>query len=106
MWVRAFAVRRYKEKRYRKFSDAYRRFNKKDIELLCPGHHGEIHEEYDLMITEAIYRSHIPLECWSWRQADKLMTSLRSRYMGWKDIKTDTSNPPTDRLESWGEEYA
>jgi len=103
MWVRAFAIRRSKEKKYRSFVKAYGRFNQKDIVLLCPGHHGEIHELYDDIITRAIYSHHVPLECFSWRQANRLMSSLRSRYLKWKDIETNISNPPTERLEPWGD---
>ena len=88
-------------KKYTRFVKAYYRFNKRDVELLCPGHHGEIHELYDKIIIRYCMRRYKHLSLMSWPEINRLMTLLKRKYLQWKDIKTNTSNPPTDRHESW-----
>jgi len=106
MFVKAFAPIHARRKKYKRFVRAYSRFNKKDIELLCPGHHGEIHEIYDRIIIRFCANRMRHISLLTWPEANRLMALLKRRYLKWKDIKTSVSNPPSDRLEPWGDDDA
>jgi len=104
MFVIAFAQSHAKRKKYRQFVRRYSSFNKEDIELLCPGHHGQIHEVYDHIILRSVSRTLKPLAEYTWSQANILMSALRTTYYKWKEIETEESNPYSSRLQPIGEE--
>lgn len=101
MFVKALAPMYHGQKKYTRFVKAYHRFNKKDVELLCPGHHGEIHELYDTIIIRYCMRRYKHPSLMTWHEINQLMALLKRKYLAWKDIETNISNPPTDRLEPW-----
>lgn len=106
IFVKAFAPIHRRRKKYKKFVQQYSRFNKKDIELLCPGHHGEIHELYDVIIIRFCRKRMRHITLLTWPEANMLMAVLKRKYKRWKEIKTNISNPPTARLEPWGDDDA
>lgn len=104
MFVKQFAhTDKRRTKQYIKFKRRYVRFNKKDVALLCPGHHGEIHERCDILIRTATFKYRRHIADFNWRQAHTLMAQCKAEYLRWKDIKTNRTNPRTTRLQPWSD---
>lgn len=101
MFVVAFRITRPKQKKYIRFARSYARFNKRDVELLCIGHHGEIHELYDVIVINHCFRRVKKLQDFTWPEANRLMAALHKKYLKWKDIETKISNPPTTRIKGY-----
>jgi len=101
MFVKVFAWR--SDRLYRKLVKRYEEFRAEDIRYLCRGHHGEIHEIYDDIITTDQATAGKRVMGYNWRQARKLMARLRKAYFAWVRVKTKQSNPTSDRLPREGE---
>lgn len=104
LFVKAF-FRSHPEKpeggaKYDAFKRRYEEFREEDTEYLCDWHHAEIHYEYDEIIADHLRLRNVPLEDWTWKQAEALMTDFERRYRKWVEKKT-RGRSPKRRWKDW-----
>ena len=80
-------------KRYKKFVKRYESFDPRDVVVLCPWHHCEIHLGYDAVILQDKAIRCKVLRDYTWPQADALMRKLRQLCYEWEELKTPGMDP-------------
>ena len=91
--VMAFARRRKREAKYRKFVKRYFEYHPDDIEHVCSSHHREIHEIYTEIVYATCCALEKTLEDFTWAEAEALMSRLISRCNQWLDTQTPGATP-------------